>query len=172
MSAVPPVDPVRDHVRGDGRVDLVEYGDFECPYCRDAVPSIARVLERLAGRVRFVFRHFPVAARHPHAQHAAEAAEAAAAQGRFWEMHDLLFAERDALEDDDLVRHAASLGLDVARFRDDFESRRFAPRVAEDRRAAVDAGVRGTPAFFIAGEPHRGFYDVVALVDALEDAGA
>jgi protein-disulfide isomerase len=165
------VDPARDHVRGTGAVDLVEYGDFQCPYCRDAVPSLNRVLARLDGRVRLVFRHFPVASKHPDAQRAAQAAEAAAAQGRFWEMHDALFAApRDALADADLAGYAADLGLDVARFERDLEA--AADRVAEDRASGEASGVTGTPAFFVAGERHQGFYDVEALVDALEDAGA
>ena len=161
-----------EHVRGTGPVELVEFGDFECPYCRDAAPSVQRALARLDGRVRVRWRHFPLAAKHPHAERAAEAAEAAAAQGRFWEMHDVLFANQQALEDGDLVRYAAAIGLDVARFEEDLRSGRFAAAVAEDREAGAAAGVTGTPPFFVAGQRHRGFYDVEALVDALEDAGA
>ena len=173
MTLTPPVDPGRDHVRGTGSVDLVMYGDFECPYCRDAIPSLARVLQRLEGRVCLVFRHFPIASKHPHAQRAAEAAEAAAAQGRFWEMHDALFAHQKALEDADLLRHAEEAGVeDVERFSEELASGRYAGRIEEARASGVDRGVRGTPAFFVAGEPHRGFYDVESLVDALEDAGA
>jgi protein-disulfide isomerase len=161
-----------EHVRGEGRVELTEFGDFECPYCRDAAPAIARVLARLDGRVRLRFRHFPVTDRHPHAERAAEAAEAAAAQGRFWEMHDLLFAHQRALEDDDLIRYAAELGLDADRFADDLHSGRLAPEVLAEREEGIALGVAGTPAFFIDGERYDGFYDVEALVDALEDAGA
>ena len=162
-----------DHVRSTGDVELLEYGDFQCPYCRDAVRSIARVLARLDGRVRFVFRHFPVTGKHPRAQKAAEAAEAAGAQGRFWEMHDALCAaEKDGLSDDDLVRYAQEIGLDVARFEEELRSGAHAQAVAEDRARGEASGVTGTPAFFVAGERHRGFYDVEALVDALEDAGA
>jgi Na+:H+ antiporter, NhaA family len=159
---------VTDHIRGSGGVELLEYGDFQCPYCRDAVPSLERVLERLDGRVRFAFRHFPVTSKHPRAQEYAEAAEAAAARGRFWEMHDLLFAERDP----DPVALAERLGLDVARFEQELRGGAHAAAVAEDRKQGEAAGVTGTPAFFIAGERHRGFYDVEALVDALLDAGA
>jgi len=162
-----------DHARGGGTVELLEYADFQCPYCRDAVPSLNRVLDRLDGRVRLVFRHFPVTTKHPRAQKAAEAAEAAGAQGRFWEMHDALFAApRDALEDDDLVRYATEIGLDVARFEEELRSGAHAAAVAEDRARGEADGVTGTPAFFVAGERHKGFYDVEALVDALEDAGA
>ena len=156
------------HVRGTGPVELLEYGDFQCPYCRDAVKSIARVRERLDGRIRFAFRHFPVTSKHPRAQEYAEAAEAAGAQGRFWQMHDLLFAERDP----DPVVLAARLGLDVARFEEELRGGVYGAAVAEDRASGEAAGVSGTPAFFIAGERHKGFYDVEALVDALEDAGA
>jgi NhaA family Na+:H+ antiporter len=159
---------VSDHVRGGGRVELLEYGDFQCPYCRDAVPSIKRVLDRLDGRVRFVFRHFPVSSKHPRAEELAQAAEAAAAQGRFWEMHDALFAERDP----DPGALAARLGLDVERFERELRSGAHAARVAEDRARGEASGVTGTPAFFVAGQRHRGFYDVESLVDALEDAGA
>ncbi|HEV3002720.1 MAG TPA: thioredoxin domain-containing protein [Solirubrobacteraceae bacterium] len=167
MTLTPPVDPARDHVRGTGAVDLVEYGDFQCPYCRDAVPALERVLARLDGRVRLVFRHFPVASKHPRAEELARAAEAAAAQGRFWEMHDLLYA---AGGDPDPAELAAQLGLDAERFERDRAA--AAARVAEDRASGEASGVTGTPAFFVAGERHRGFYDVESLVDALEDAGA
>jgi protein-disulfide isomerase len=163
-----------DHVRGDGPVELLEYGDFQCPYCRDAFPSVERVRARLDGRIRFAFRHFPITGRHPRAHKAAEAAEAAGAQGRFWEMHDALFtAARDALEDDDLLRYARDIGVpDVDRFAGELRSGAYAALVEEDRERALAEGVTGTPSFFVAGERHRGFYDVEALVDALEDAGA
>lgn len=157
-----------DHVRGTGDVELLEYGDFQCPYCRDAVRAIERVLQRMDGRVRFVFRHFPVTSKHPRAQEYAEAAEAAAAQGRFWEMHDLLFAEPDP----EPAALAQRLGLDVERFEEELRSGVHAERVAGDRAEGGARGVSATPAFFVAGDRHRGFYDVEGLVDALEDAGA
>ena len=166
MTLTPPVDPARDHVRGTGGVDLVEYGDFQCRYCRDALPSLARVLARLDGRARLVFRHFPVTGKHPRAEEYARAAEAAAAQGRFWEMHDLLFEQADP-EPSEL---AAQLGLDLAAFERDMAA--AGARVDADLASGEASGVTGTPAFFVAGERHRGFYDVEALVDALEDAGA
>jgi protein-disulfide isomerase len=170
MTLTPPVGDA-DHVRGSGTVDLVEFGDFQCPYCRDAVPSLNRVLERMDGRVRLVFRHLPITSKHPAAQLAAQAAEAAAMQGRFWEMHDALFAApEDALSEEDLVRYAEDLGLDIERF--GYDLHRAEEQVEEDRASAAASGVQSTPAFFVAGERHRGFYDVEALVDALEDAGA
>ncbi|HEX2087600.1 MAG TPA: DsbA family protein [Solirubrobacteraceae bacterium] len=157
-----------EHVRGSGPVELLEYADFQCHYCRDAVPSLRRVLERLDGRVRLVFRHFPVSSKHPRAHELAQAAEAAAAQGRFWEMHDLLFAEKDP----DPVALARRLGLDVGRFEAELRAGAHAARVDADRAKGEAAGVTGTPAFFVAGQRHRGFYDVEALVDELLDAGA
>jgi protein-disulfide isomerase len=161
-----------DHVRGEGAVELEQFADFECPYCRDAAPAVARVLARLDGRVRLRFRHFPIVERHPHAELAGQAAEAAAEQGRFWEMHDLLYAHQGDLEEDDLVGYAGELGLDAARFAEDLRSGRLAPILAADLADGLQRGVTGTPAFFIDGQRHNGFYDVEGLVDALEDAGA
>ena len=160
------------NVRGDGLVELEMFGDFECPYCRDAAPAVARAVAALGGRARLRFRHFPLEDRHPHARHAAEAAEAAAEQGRFWELHDLLYAHQDALEDDDLVRWAGEAGVDGAVVAEALRDGRFAPIVDADRTEGIERGVTGTPAFFIAGERYQGFYDEEALVDALEDAGA
>jgi protein-disulfide isomerase len=167
----PPVDFDRDHAGGpeDGVV-LLEYGDFECPYCRDAFPSLQKVLSRMGDQVAFAFRHFPIAEKHPHAEHAAEAAEAAAAQGRFWEMHDLLFENQSALGDDALAGYAAELGLDVTRFEEELREGRHAGRVLEDIESGRRSGVMGTPTFFIDGETYGGFYDVEALTWALEDA--
>jgi protein-disulfide isomerase len=161
-----------DHVRGTGEVELTEFADLECPYCRDAAPSLRRVLQRLDGRVRLRFRHFPIVGRHPHAERAALAAEAAGRQGEFWEMHDLVFSHQKALEDSDLLGYAAELGLDVGRFERDMDDPATAAAVEEDRQAGVEAGVQSTPAFFIDGRRYAGFYDVESLVDALEDAGA
>src|ERR1700694_5156331 len=109
----------RDHIRGphNAEVSLVEYGDFECPYCRAAEPIVAGLIEALRGRLSVTFRHFPLSLVHPHARHAGEVAEAAAAQGKFWEMHDTLFARQDALGDADLLRYAAELSLDSGRVR-------------------------------------------------------
>ena len=161
-----------DHVRGSGTVELTEYGDFECPYCRDAAPSLRRVMERMDGRIRLRFRHFPIAAKHPHAERAAAAAEAAGRQGRFWEMHDVLFAHQKALEDQDLLGYARELGLDLDRFQADMDAAETAAAVEEDRASGESEGVASTPAFFIDGRRYGGFYDVESLVDELEDAGA
>jgi len=167
-----PVDPERDHVRGpdDAPVSLVEYGDFECPYCGQAEPVVRQLLNDLGEDVGFVFRHLPLTDVHPHGQQAAEASEAAAAQGRFWEMHDLLLANQDALEAKDLVRYAEQLGLDVERFRDELRRRVHAPRVAEDVADAEASQVTGTPTFFIDGRRHRGAYDVGTLEAAVRAA--
>ena len=145
-----------DHVRGTGGVELLEYGDFQCPYCRDAVRAIERVTQRLDGRVRFAFRHFPVASRHPRAEEYAQAAEAAAAQGRFWAMHDALFADQGRLEDPHLWERAERLGLDVARFDADRRSEAVEARIAGDFRSGVRAGVATTPTLFVDGERHAG----------------
>src|SRR5713101_5731290 len=131
------VEPVgaHDHIRGPGSatVTLVEYGDFECPYCRAAEPIVAGLIEALGNQLSVTFRHFPMLEVHPHAQHAAEVAEAAAAQGRFWEMHDKLFANQDALDDSSLLNYAADLALDVDRVGRELASHVHAGRVAADR---------------------------------------
>jgi Na+/H+ antiporter NhaA len=163
-----PVDPERDHVRGavDAPVTVVEYGDFECPYCGQAEDVVRELLADF-GDVRYVWRHLPLTDVHPHAQFAAEAAEAAAAQGRFWEMHDLLFDRQDALKIKDLLRHAKEIGLDVDAFREALKSRKGAPRVAQDVESADLSGVSGTPTFFINDRRHHGAYDIESLSAAV-----
>jgi protein-disulfide isomerase len=166
------VDPERDHVRGprDAPVSLVEYGDFECPYCGRAEPVVRELLSDHGEDVLFAFRHLPLTDVHPHAQMAAEAAEAAGAQGKFWEMHDLLLAHQDELEPMDLVGYAEQLGLDVPRFRDELRRRVYAPRVAEDVTDAEASQVTGTPTFFVNGRRHHGAYDIDTLESAIRDA--
>src|SRR3989475_4200508 len=141
----PPVGP-RDHALGtaDAPVTLVEYGDFECPFCGRAYPELKRVLRRLKGKIRFVFRHFPLTAEHPHAQHAAEVAEAAAAQGKFWEMHDLLYQRQAGVGDEALVRYARELGLDAERVRRQLVAHVHAPRGREDFVTGTKSGLRAT----------------------------
>ena len=167
------VDPERDHVRGplDAPVTVVEYGDFECPYCGRAEPAVRELLRDFAD-VRYVWRHLPLNDVHPRAQLAAEASEAAAEQGAFWEMHDLLFDHQDALEPDDLVGYAEQLGLDVERFMDDLRGRAGAARVADDIDSADLSGVSGTPTFFVNGRRHYGAYDIDTLSAAVRAAGA
>jgi protein-disulfide isomerase len=164
----PPVSE-RDHVQGPANAPatLVEYGDFECPFCGRAHPIVKAVQARLGRRMRFVFRHFPLTEIHPHALPAAEAAEAAGAQGRFWEMHDLLFESQPALDAPDLLRDARMLGLDVPRFVSEVAEHVHEPRIREDFMSGVRSGVNGTPTFFINGVRHDGPWDVDTLSDAL-----
>ena len=169
-----PVDPERDHIRGpkkDALVTLVEYGDFECPYCGQAEPAV-RGLIREFGELRFVFRHLPLTEVHPHAQLAAEAAEAAAVQGAFWEMHDMLMDHQGALTTRDLVGYAASIGLDSDKFAADLRKHAGAYRVAEDVDSADLATVAGTPTFFINGNRYYGAFDLAALKEAVHTAKA
>jgi Na+/H+ antiporter NhaA len=165
------VDDERDHIRGNAAapVTLLEYGDFECPYCANAAPTIRRILEHHTQDVRYVFRHLPLTDVHPNAQTAAEAAEAAGAQGAFWEMHDRLFAQQESGLSD-IYRHAADIGLDLTRFAEDMRRRRYAGRVAEDVRSADASGVSGTPTFFVNGRRHVGVYDVDTLTRAVKAA--
>jgi Na+/H+ antiporter NhaA len=167
------VDPGRDHFRGpeDAPVTLVEYGDFECPYCGRAEPIVRQLLAEF-GDVRYVWRHLPLPDVHPHAQLAAEASEAAAAQGAFWAMHDLLLERQNALRTADLVDYAGELGLDVDRFQGELRQRAGRERVAEDVEGADMSGVSGTPTFFINGRRHYGAYDIDALSTAVRIAGA
>jgi Na+/H+ antiporter NhaA len=167
------VDPERDHVRGpvDAPVTLVEYGDFECPYCGMAEP-IVRELLRDFGDVSYIWRHLPLSDVHPRAQLAAEAAEAADAQGAFWEMHDVLLDHQDRLGPNDLAGYAEGLGLDVERFTADLQFHAGAARVAEDVDSADLSGVSGTPTFFINGRRHYGAYDIATLSAAVRVAGA
>jgi Na+/H+ antiporter NhaA len=166
------VDPERDHIRGphDARVTLLEYGDFECPYCGQAEQVIRDLLLSLGGDVRYVWRHLPLNDVHPRAQLAAEATEAASAQGRFWEMHDVLLDHQDTLRASDLDEHARQLGLDLERFGEDLRTHRHAGRVLADVASADESGVSGTPTFFINGRRHYGIYDIEALTDAVRAA--
>ena len=167
------VEPERDHVRGpiDAPVTVVEYGDFECPYCGQAEPVVRELLGDFAD-VRYVWRHLPLSDVHPRAQLAAEAAEAAAAQGAFWPMHDVLLTHQEALRPADLIAYAEQLGLDVDRFADDLRSDAGASRVAEDVDSADLSGVTGTPTFFVNGRRHYGAYDIETLSRAVRAAGA
>jgi Na+/H+ antiporter NhaA len=168
-----PVDPGSDHLRGPAKaaVTLVEYGDFECPYCGQAEQVIRQLLAG-HGDLRYVWRHLPLTDVHPHAQLAAEAAEAAARQGQFWPMHDLLLEHQDALTATDLIRYVAGLGLDAERFARDLRERAGAPKVAADIDSADLSGVSGTPTFFINGSRHHGAYDITTLTDAVRSAKA
>jgi protein-disulfide isomerase len=169
-----PVSEDRDHIRGpaNAAVTLVEYGDYECPYCGAAYPIVKEVQSRMSDRLRFVFRNFPITTSHPHAEQAAEAAEAAAAQGRFWEMHDHLYENQRRLEDSDLRAYAETVGLDVEQFDNELTEHVHAPRVREDFMSGVRSGVNGTPTFFINGRRHDDSYDLDTLLAALAQAAA
>ncbi len=166
-----PVDPDRDHIRGplDAPITLVEYGDLECPYCGQAEPIIRELLSDF-GDLRYVWRHLPLNDVHPHAQLAAEAIEAASAQGRFWDMYDMLLSHQDALTIRDLIRYAEELGLDSERFKQHLRKRKGAAHIAEDVESADQSGVSGTPSFFINGRRHYGAYDVATLSAAVRTA--
>jgi protein-disulfide isomerase len=167
-------DPERDHISGsaDGSIRLLEYGDYECPFCAEAQPIVKEIQRRLGDDLLFAFRHFPLTNIHPHAEHAAEAAEAAGAQGNFWGMHDTLFANQEALEDEDLATYAAELDLDETRLIREVTSSVYASRIREDFKSGVRGGVNGTPTFFINGERYDGARDLKHLVNALTPQGA
>jgi protein-disulfide isomerase len=155
----------RDHIQGPptATVTLVEYGDYQCPYCLQAYPIMIDIQEHMGDRMRLVFRNFPLTNSHPDAQNAAEAAEAAGAQGKFWEMHDYLFEHQSRLDDVALLEYASDIGLDLPRFMRDLETHAFAPRVHEDFLSGVRSGVNGTPTFFINGVRHDGPWDLETL---------
>ncbi len=167
-----PVDPDRDHIRGrvDAPLTLVEYADFECPFCSKATGSIAELREWLGDDLRYVFRHLPMEQVHPHARAAALASEAAAAQGRFWELADRMFAHSDALEPDDLREYATDIGLDLERFDEDLRTRRYEKRVDDDAIDAETSEVHGTPTCYVNGRRHLGPYDAQTLAMALVDS--
>jgi predicted DsbA family dithiol-disulfide isomerase len=168
-----PVDPERDHLRGpaDAAVTMVEYADFECPYCGQAEPIIRELLGDF-GDLRYAWRHLPLNDVHPRARLAAEAAEAAGAQGAFWPMHDLLLEHQTDLGFKDLVNYAQQLGLDTKRFAEDLQSHRWGDRVDADLESADLSGVAGTPTFFINGQRQQGAYDVANLSRAVRNARA
>jgi protein-disulfide isomerase len=162
----------RDHAQGPptAAVVLVEYGDYECPYCRAAEPIVEELQRLLGDQLRFVFRHFPLTPVHSHAQLAAEAAEAAGTQGKFFEMHKHLFEHQEALEDQDLMRYAAELGLDTARFRGELDGRVHASRVRDDFRSGIASGARGTPTFYLDGIRYDGPVGLRQFLAAIKDA--
>ena len=162
----------RDHLRGapGAPMRLLIYGDYECPYTRKALLSVAQVRGQLGDALVFAFRNFPLTEIHPHAFQAALAAEAADLQGKFWEMHELLFRRQSALADEDLVVHAASIGLDGDRFHADLAERTGLPRIEMDIESGIHSGVQGTPSIFINGKWHRKAYDSSSLIKALGSA--
>jgi protein-disulfide isomerase len=161
-----------DHVLGpaDAPVTVLEYGDYECPYCRGAARDVRRMLEQYPGQVRFVFRNFPITQLHPHAEQAAEAAEAAADQGKFWEMYDLLLQPSAALDLGALMDYAAGLGLDTARFRQEVTSGAHAAKIDKDLQDGIKSGVNATPKFYVDGERIDGKLPLEGLEDAIRSA--
>ena len=168
-----PVSEDRDHIQGaaEAPATLLEYGDYECPFCGAAYPIVKEVQSRLGDRLRFVFRNFPITTSHPHAELAAEAAEAADAQRKFWEMHDLLYESQQHLEAADLHRYAEQLGLDVGRFDNELARHVHAERVREDFMSGVRSGVNGTPTFYVNGVRHDGDYELESLLATLDHSG-
>jgi len=162
-------DPERDHISGsaDGLIRLLEYGDYECPFCAEVQPIVKEIQRRLSDDLLFGFRNFPLTNIHPHAEHAAEAAEAAGTQKNFWGMHETLFENQGALDDGDLAEYAAELGLDETRLIREVTSSVYAPRIREDFKSGVRGGVNGTPTFFINGERYDGPLDLKHLLNAL-----
>jgi protein-disulfide isomerase len=167
-------DPERDHISGSagGLIRLLEYGDYECPFCAEVQPIVKEIQRRLGDDLLFGFRNFPLTNIHPHAEHAAEAAEAAGTQKNFWGMHDTLFENQGALDDDDLAEYAAELGLDETRLIREVTASVYAPRIREDFKSGVRGSVNGTPTFFINGERYDGALDLKHLLNALTPQNA
>ena len=155
---------------GDAPVDVVEYGDFECPNCKQAAPAVKLLLHHFAGRIRFVFRHFPLEEVHPHALRAAEAAECAGAQDKFWPMHDALFEHQSHLEVPELRGYAVELQLDLVRYDQEMNGRVYVPRIRKDIEGGRESGARSTPTFFVNGRICDVSYDLKALFAAVEAA--
>jgi protein-disulfide isomerase len=167
-----PASPARDHITGpvDAAITLVEYGDYECPFCAAAHPVVKAILAQSGDAVRYVFRHFPMTSMHPHAELAAEAAEAAGNQGKFWSMHDMLYANQQRLDGPALLAYAAAVGLDVSRFSNEVAAHTHLPKISEDFMSGVRSGVNGTAAFYINGFRHDGGWEYASLMTALRDA--
>lgn len=162
----------RDHIQGAAHpaVTVVEYADYQCPYCGDAYLAVKRMQEEIGNTVRFVFRNFPLVDSHPHALAAAEAAEAAGVQSKFWEMHDLLFEHQQALDEQHLMEYAQQLGLDMEQFQRDLAGHRAVPEIERDLDGGGQSGVEGTPTFYINGLRYEGPFDGDSLVTAVEDS--
>ena len=161
-----PVNISRDHIQGpfNAPVTLLEYGDYQCPYCGQAYPIIKQIQENLGNKLRFVFRNFPVTQIHPHAQHTAESA---AVQNKFWKMHDYLYEHQQALDDNHLEKYASKLGLDLVQFNHDMSSHAYAPYIREDFLSGVRSGVNGTPTFYVDGIRYNGSWDLETLLTTL-----
>ena len=167
-------DPARDHIQGaaDPPLALLEYGDYECPFCGEVQPIVREIQRRLGDDLCFAFRHFPLTNVHPYAEHAAEAAEAAGAQGNFWGMHETLFRNQQALDDESLAEYAAGLDLDARRLIKEVIADAYASRIREDFKAGVRAGVNGTPSFFIHGQRYDGAHELEPMLAAIRQSGS
>ena len=172
MSLKPPVSDT-DHIQGDpaAAIQLVEYGDYQCPHCGRAYPIVKRIQQKLGSKLSFVFRNFPLAEVHPNATNAAVASEAAAAQGKFWEMHDMLFEHQQNLRDISLLKYAEQLGLDIEQFKSDFEKDITLQKVESDFESGVRSGVNGTPTFFINGKKYNDSWEEDILLEYLQSLG-
>lgn len=166
-----PVDSSRDHIQGSDTavVTLLEYGDYECPYCGQAYPIVKQIQNSFGEVLRFAFRHFPITQSHPHAQNAAEAAESAGSQNKFWEMHDYLYEHQHTLDDIQLEKYAKELGLDLNKFNQDMSEHVYLNRVKEDFLSGVRSGVNGTPCFYINGIRYDDSWDIETFTERLED---
>ncbi|MFL6508331.1 MAG: DsbA family protein [Nitrososphaeraceae archaeon] len=164
-----PVSIGLDHIQGsiNAPITIVEYGDYECPYTGGAYPVVKEIMKQFDERIYFVFRNFPLNYIHPHAQHAAEAAEAAAAQGKFWQMHDYLFEHQKALDDAHLFEYAKKVGLDIDKFKKEMSEHVYAPLINKSLKSGIDSGVEGTPTFFINGERYEDSWDLDTLTSFL-----
>ena len=170
MTGLTPPLSAEDHVDGPehAQLELVMFGDFQCPYCTAAYPIIRRIRDQMAGRLLFAFRHFPLRETHPDAERAAEAAEAAAAQGAFWQMHNRMYESGGALSREDLIGYASELGLDSERVGAELDSEVHWPRVQRDVDSGIASGVTGTPGFFVGGRLYGGSFDAQSLTAAIE----
>jgi protein-disulfide isomerase len=170
MSKLNPPVSKNDHIQGspDALLELVEYGDFECPHCGAAHPIVKRIQKEFGKKLKFVFRHFPITNAHPHAFSAAVAAEAAGRQRKFWEMHDLIYEHQTQLSDSAFLAFANVLGLNMTLFEQDFQDQELSDKVEADFESGIRSGVNGTPSFYINGEKYQGTYDYESLSSAIE----
>jgi protein-disulfide isomerase len=167
---ITPVNIGTDRIRGsiDAPISIVEYGDYECPYTGMAYPIVKEIMKQFNTKVYFVFRNFPLDDIHPNAQHSAEAAEAAAAQDKFWEMHDYLFEHQKALDDSHLLQYAEKLGLDTNKFKNEMSGHTYAPLIKESLKSGIDSGVQGTPTFFVNGNRYQDSWDLETFSNFLK----
>jgi len=169
MSLKPPVSE-KDHMQGDKNapIELVEYGDYQCPHCGAAYPIIKSIQKKMGSKLKFVYRNFPLAESHPNATNAAIATEAAAVQGKFWEMHDVVFEHQQSLSDAALIKYAQKIGLDISKFESDFDKQEIQDKVESDLESGVRSGVNGTPSFFINGKKYNDSWDEETLLKYLQ----